>query len=101
MVPDGNITFEESDDDYNLFDDGDSEIRIYPNPTTGRTTIDFRGKTTTANIQVVNFQGRQMLQLECNNQNKVEFNISTLPSGMYIIVIKTQTQLITRKIIKT
>ncbi len=101
MAPNADITFEESDDDYDIFDDGDSELKIYPNPTTGHITVDFREKATTADIKVLNFQGNQMLELECNNQNMVEFDISSLPVGMYIIVIKTQTQLITGKIIKS
>ncbi len=75
-------------------------VKIYPNPTSGITTIDFMGTTTQADIQILNFQGQQMLELEYNNQNKVKLNISSLPVGMYIIVIKTQTQIITRKIIR-
>lgn len=100
MAPNADITVLEQDSDYEIFEDMESEIRLYPNPTTGRAVIDFRENATTADIQVLNFQGSQMLQLECNNQNMVELNISALPAGMYIIVIKTQTQIISKKIIK-
>lgn len=100
MAPKPELTYDESDDDIDIFEDGDSEIRIYPNPTTGLTTIDFMGKATKADIQILNFQGNELFKLKCDNKDKVELDISTLPRGMYFVVIKTQTQLITKKIIR-
>jgi len=101
MIPGHDKTFEYLSEDVDIFKDEDIEYRIYPNPTSGHVTIDFKRKIAKTDVRVLNFQGSQMIQLEYNNsQGKVEFDISSLPAGIYIIVIITRTQLITRKIIK-
>jgi len=81
-------------------DDASDElvVNIYPNPTTGNFTIDFIGKETTADITVLNFQGNKIRSLECNSQVQAEVDISYLPAGMYIIVIKTETDIIKKKL---
>ncbi len=81
--------------------DDDAEIKIYPNPTTGHFTIDFMGKAVSAEIQVLNLQGRQVFQTEFDNQIKANIDISHLPGGMYIIVIKSQMSVVTERVIKT
>jgi len=75
-------------------------VNIYPNPTTGNFTIDFMGKETTADITVLNFQGNKIRSFECNNQVQAEVDISYLPVGMYIIIIKTETEIIKKKVTK-
>ena len=97
---DNTLDIEQDDDNLSEITDDKQNVMIYPNPTTGHATVDFMGNATKADIQILNFQGNKLFQLECDNQNKVEFDISTLPSGMYIVVIKTQEQIITRKIIR-
>jgi len=81
-------------------DDASDElvVNIYPNPTTGNFTIDFMGKETTADITVLNFQGNKIRSLECYNQVQAEVDISYLPAGMYIIIIKTETDIIKKKL---
>jgi hypothetical protein len=76
------------------------EINIYPNPTTGKFIIDFMGKETTANIVLMNFQGNQFCNTDCNNQATKEIDVEYLPSGVYVIVIKAEIQVITKKLIK-
>ncbi len=84
-----------------LFDNNEQlHINIYPNPTTGNFTIDFMGAETTAEIMVLNFLGNKVLQTQCTNQIKADFDISNLPHGMYVVVIKTQLQVITKRIVK-
>ncbi len=97
---DNTLDIEQGDSNLSEITDDKQNIKIYPNPTSGITKIDFMGTTTKADIQILNFQGNKLFQLKCDNQNMVEFDISSLPVGIYIIVIKTQTQIITRKIIK-
>ena len=87
-----------------FFVDEDESVKIYPNPTLGKFTIDFMGKTKTADITLMNFQGNQVLESRCVEQNKKEINISHVPGGIYVVVIvmktQTQIQIIKRKIIK-
>jgi len=87
----GEITVVELFDKYN-------NIKIYPNPTTGNFTIDFKGKETTADITVLNFQGNKIRSLKCNNQVQAEVDISYLPAGMYILIIKTGSGIIKKKV---
>lgn len=75
-------------------------INIYPNPTTGNFTIDFMGEATTADIMLLNLQGNKFIETKCRDQIKQEIDIGHLPMGMYIIVIKTEEKIITKKIIK-
>jgi len=91
----------EQNDDYLIeIQDDKQNIKIYPNPTTGIATIDFMGKETKADIQVLNFQGNIINKIECNKQLYAEINISSLPAGIYIIIIRTETEIIKRKIIR-
>ena len=75
-------------------------VKIYPNPTLGKFTIDFMGRNTTADIILMNFQGNRVLETRCEDQNKKVIDIGHVPGGMYMIVIKSQSQIITKKIIK-
>jgi len=98
MIPNTAITLAEPDDI--IFKDGDSETRLYPNPTSGKLTIDFIGKPTTAEIIVFDMQGDKLIELSCRGQLKQEMDIGHLQMGLYIVVIKTQEKIITRKVIK-
>jgi len=91
------------DDIYELEEinfDKESAINIYPNPTTGRFTIDFMGEATTAEILLFNLQGNMLYKSNCTEQLSWEMDISHLQMGMYIVVIKTLNNVITRKVIK-
>ena len=76
------------------------DVVIYPNPTTGDFTVDFMGIKTTAEIQVLNFQGNMVYQTKCDNQIKAKIDISYLSGGMYIAVIKSSKKVITKKVVK-
>ncbi len=99
-APNAEIIEEKSSDIQYLVKDNDPDIRIYPNPTSGHFTIDFMGEETTADIQVLNFQGKKIRGLDCRSQTQAEININYLPTGMYIVIIKTDMEIIKKKIIK-
>ena len=75
-------------------------VNIYPNPTTGNLTVDFLGEETTATIRVINFQGGIVLETKINHQLTKKLDLRFLPEGMYVLVINTKGQQITKKIIK-
>ena len=58
------------------------------------------GRTTTADIIVMNFQGNRVLETRCEDQKKKVIDIGYMPGGMYMILIKSESQIITEKIIK-
>jgi len=92
------------EDDMNTIDEileeSVHEISLYPNPSTGNLTIDFHGKETTAEIRLLNLQGSEMYRASCHQQLAKKINISKLPRGMYLVLIKTPEKMYTQKVIK-
>jgi len=82
-----------------IITDVESNVSIYPNPGTGRFTIDFMDKATTAEITLFDLQGNLLVELNCVQQLKQEMDISHLQMGMYIIAIKTPEKVTTSKVI--
>lgn len=78
----------------------DSEIVIYPNPTNGSFTIDFRGKTNTGELALINFQGSVVHGQYFSNQMKMKLDISNYPDGMYILLMRISGKVYTQKIVK-
>ena len=72
-------------------------IEIFPNPTTGNISI-ILPNTFTANLDIKNSNGRTVFQKEIKQQSVV--NISSLPSGVYCLMIKSENYIWTERIIK-
>ena len=73
-----------------------NQYSIYPNPATNQVTI--QGNNTPSNIRVINLAGQEVVNV--NNTNNV--NITTLPTGNYILKItdlnsKEETHKLTKK----
>lgn len=82
-------------------DNNGMDVHIYPNPTTGHFNIDFLNFNGSADIYVMNFQGQQVYKTTSQNQLTKSINISNLPRGIYLIVIKSNNQIISRRVIKS
>jgi len=79
----------------------DSNIRTYPNPTTGKVCLDFMGKPyLDAEVIIVSFRGEKIQNMNTFNRNKIDIDLSYYPSGIYMAVIKDSDKVITKKIIK-
>lgn len=72
----------------------DNNISIYPNPTTGIINIDVDKDF---DAVIYNYQGQVMMRLQDNNG---QIDISALTSGMYLLEIKTNDNIMIKKIIK-
>ncbi len=70
----------------------DSDIRVFPNPTTRKITIEAEG---VESIEVINLQGKQIYK-----GKETEIDLSTQPKGIYIIKVITDKQTISQKLIK-
>ena len=68
----------------NLFE---SEAALYPNPTSRSVTIDF-DEPFTGSVEVYNFKGQLLLSQNINALPVKTINVSALPSGLHLIVIK-------------
>lgn len=76
-------------------------IKTYPNPTQGQFVIDFMGSPyMNAEVYVISFRGQKMLNLNTQNRDKIDVDLSYLPNGLYLIVVKDADKVITKRIVK-
>jgi hypothetical protein len=69
-------------------------IKIYPNPTTNSITIESTNEITTDDLNIYNQLGQNQNHLiysSYENPNKVIVNMNNLPSGFYILRVKSAT----------
>ena len=78
------------------------EVAVFPNPTTGLFTIELkRTDWLIDGIEIYTAIGNSLGALEMTGSNK-EVNISTLPNGMYHLLIRLSNgHLVSKRIIKT
>ena len=75
-------------------------ITIFPNPTDGQLTMD-NGQWTIENVEILDLMGKTLNNCQLSTINcQLKIDISHLPTGMYFIRIKTETGVVTKKIIK-
>ncbi|MBL7771808.1 MAG: fibronectin type III domain-containing protein [Chitinophagaceae bacterium] len=84
---------------------GGMDLKVYPNPTSGEFTIEFKAdRDGEATIKVLDLSGRVVKQIQTvvtDDVNVVSLNISELTSGMYQIQVENEGSLKTvSKILK-
>ncbi len=64
-----------------------TEVRVYPNPTSGQVYVNLpNGATQEVMVQVMDASGRVVRTAPLsNNQNAVEFDLSGMASGLYLV----------------
>jgi Secretion system C-terminal sorting domain len=72
---------------------------VYPNPTTGRFSINFNAPISNANITIVDATGKIVQQLKGNNQ-RLDIDISSFNAGVYFVRIEENEKIIIQKIVK-
>jgi len=73
------------------------KISLYPNPVTNILTIETNATIAIISVQLYDVLGRLVLQKEADFQ---KVDVSSLPAGLFMIVIETNRGLFTEKIIK-
>lgn len=71
-------------------------LRLYPNPTTGRVRVDF-GDAEAAVMTVVDMMGRTQ---DVARVSPNELDVSALPTGTYVVVVRRGTQVSTELLVK-
>lgn len=67
---------------------GTSSLSIYPNPASETIQICLQNPLTNAEYQVLDFSGRMMMKGLINNESSgFSLNLTSLPDGMYFIII--------------
>lgn len=75
------------------------KIALYPNPTTGLLNIDLYNNIPEGNVKIIDNTGKVLIENEIS-ANKLSIDISSLPSGMYHVMITTSNNNVIKKIIK-
>jgi M6 family metalloprotease-like protein len=87
-----------------ITDGAEDKIIVYPNPTTGKLTIDmFDIRYEICDIVIYDVFGRtQKIEnhLSQIGKSQIEINISHLPTGIYFLRIQTDAGMITKKVVK-
>ncbi|MCL2511379.1 MAG: T9SS type A sorting domain-containing protein, partial [Bacteroidales bacterium] len=84
---------------------GNDGIVVYPNPTGGELTITIAGQARNelgiTNVEVFDLMGRTVgTNLRVCPEIETKINIAHLPTGIYFMRITTETDVVTKKIVK-
>lgn len=78
-------------------------INIYPNPTVDKITMEIRSSSNNIEARVINTSGMEIITQKLSGTSDVktgEFNLSSYPSGIYLIRVKNGGKLYTKKVSK-
>ena len=85
----------------NMFDNVDTTISIYPNPSEGLFTIDLKGYDEQRfNITVHNTLGQLIYSGEVTAQSPARLDLSSVTSGNYFVTLQNSTETINKIIVK-
>ncbi|WP_128331575.1 leucine-rich repeat protein [Apibacter sp. HY039] len=77
----------------------ESQIKITPNPTSGLFKVMLTG-VTEGKLSVVNINGTVIHSQTFANSTEVDVNIQNQPSGVYVVQVQAQGQVVNKKVIK-
>jgi hypothetical protein len=82
---------------------GTMSFVIYPNPTSGRFTLEMKRGETVGNVKVEIFgmRGEHIMSGEMTGERKHEFSLSDLPHGLYYVKIVAGNHVEIFKLVKT
>lgn len=74
-------------------------VKIFPNPTTGKFTVDLSAYNETVQIHVLDMVGRTV-QVLSQQSGQVELDLATETNGIYNVQIQTATEVFSKKVMK-
>jgi PKD repeat protein/pimeloyl-ACP methyl ester carboxylesterase len=78
----------------------DFSLVIFPNPSTGKVVLQVTGVSDeNLNLDVFNIVGVKVFDSSITNNKDVELNLSNLPNGSYILVLKSKSKEVRKKMI--
>ena len=77
----------------------ESAIVIYPNPTTGKLTIE-NGQLLVDNVEIFDVFGRKVFEQKTESGKQNEIDVSNLCSGIYLMKIYTDSGVVHKKVVK-
>lgn len=82
-----------------IIENGENEITLYPNPTTGELIID-NGQLTINIVELFDVFGRNLLTQNTNHSPQTVLSIAHLSAGVYLVKIHTEKGEVMRKVLK-
>ena len=76
-----------------------NSIKIYPNPSSDKITIETYETLAKGQLYIMNLSGQELLQQTITNPS-TQIDISTLPSGVYVVKLREEKSIQVGKIIK-
>lgn len=74
------------------------DVALYPNP--GNDIIYVRSEVPIEEIHVLNMQGQELLVQELNAEKSTELFVDALPTGTYVVLIRSNSGVVTKKWVK-
>jgi hypothetical protein len=81
---------------------GNTIFKIYPNPTSGKFTLELKGdhEKLQAQVEIVGILGERIMSKDMTLERKQEFSLADRPVGVYVIHVTSGVNSETQKIIK-
>lgn len=76
------------------------DVKLFPNPTMGKVTLDLGVIYEQATIQIWSTSGQMLQEINSQEQQKVQLDISQYPSAVYFIAVNTGQSIHNLKLIK-
>jgi len=76
-----------------------NQIHVYPNPTTGKLTID-NGQLTIKSVELYDVVGKKLFEEKENLTVLRSYDLTVFPNGVYFLKITTENGIVTKKVIK-
>ena len=89
-----NISEGFSYDPTRTFEGAEQFVKVYPQPAGSILNIELPSILVAESIEILDLQGRVMLQIPSNNQTKLSIQTDALPAGMYFLKVNQITRTI-------
>ncbi len=76
------------------------EIRMYPNPATTQVSVEYDDTWNKPEVSIYNLAGKLQTFQKVNYLNTTEMNVSSLPSGIYVVKLYDRNKQQTIKLVK-
>ena len=76
----------------------ENDLLVFPNPANNKLFISSPSLTVKTQLKLFDYSGVEIMDIKCSTANKLELDISGLPSGLYILSLNSDRLSISHKI---
>ena len=73
---------------------------IYPNPAETSVTIELNEQKTYTELTIQNLQGAEIKRIELENSSSLEVDLEEIPAGVYFILLRSEKDIETHRVLK-